>query len=98
MIEKMEAEYDELLQKLRVIENDKAKIEVWTITPRSCDRGLVGFVKLKRRDGALYLQSVIEELDTKKNEALETTWVKVKNTPPSPTHLPLFTRADVPRH
>lgn len=48
MIEKVEGEYEELMRKLTVIENDKTKIE-----------------------------NVIEELDVKKNEALQTTWVKV---------------------
>ncbi|TYZ67016.1 hypothetical protein PybrP1_011486 [[Pythium] brassicae (nom. inval.)] len=48
MIEKAEQEYQGLMNKRQIIENDKEKIT-----------------------------SVIKELDTKKNEALETTWVKV---------------------
>lgn len=48
MIEKAEQEYQGLMNKRHIIENDKEKIT-----------------------------SVIKELDTKKNEALETTWVKV---------------------
>ena len=48
MIEKVEGEYEELGDKLRVIENDRVKIE-----------------------------GVIAELDEKKKEALQTTWVKV---------------------
>jgi structural maintenance of chromosome 2 len=48
MIEKVEAEYEELGKKLQVIDNDKIK-----------------------------MMSVIEELEVKKNEALQTTWVKV---------------------
>ncbi|TMW60827.1 hypothetical protein Poli38472_000869 [Pythium oligandrum] len=48
MIEKAEQEYQGLMNKRHIIENDKEKIT-----------------------------SVIKELDTKKNEALQTTWVKV---------------------
>ncbi|KAG5187973.1 P-loop containing nucleoside triphosphate hydrolase protein, partial [Tribonema minus] len=48
MIEKAEAEYQELVHKKHVIEADKSKIH-----------------------------SVIAELDQKKNQALQTTWVKV---------------------
>ncbi|KAI9907348.1 hypothetical protein PsorP6_004659 [Peronosclerospora sorghi] len=48
MIEKAEQEYQSLMNKRHIIENDKEKIT-----------------------------SVIKELDAKKNEALQTTWVKV---------------------
>lgn len=48
MIETAEKEYQELTQKRRIVENDKAKIK-----------------------------AVIEELDEKKNEALQKTWLKV---------------------
>ncbi|CAK4687330.1 unnamed protein product [Aphanomyces euteiches] len=48
MIEKAEQEYQSLMTKRGIIENDKTKIT-----------------------------AVIQELDAKKNEALETTWVKV---------------------
>lgn len=48
MIEKAEQEYQGLMNKRHIVENDKEKIT-----------------------------SVIKELDAKKNEALETTWVKV---------------------
>jgi structural maintenance of chromosome 2 len=48
MIEKAEQEYQELIHKRQIIENDRAKIE-----------------------------KVIEELDEKKNEAMQKTWEKV---------------------
>ena len=80
MIETAEREYGDLVSKKRIIENDKAKIEVRARS--ACrDSGVSGAaintiapLPPPRRGS---LQKVIAELDEKKNEALKTTWVKV---------------------